>query len=622
LCQKIPNLLENPFLNADGSPYAVKAACTVKVYRNPSRIGRNVTVDGSESSAWAVPSIVSADGVQKSLLTITVISDLDNGVKGLTREDFVVTGLKNAALSNFQDLGNGNYSFDITNQSAELITLIIEVKGFELIDQPEILFLEGSGTSLEPYQIGNWFELDLIRHVNRLETTSVLNNQNIYFKLVNDLDQNSAGYTQLVGSPNGWDPIGFYNDPFTGNFDGDNNEIKDLVIDRPNSDYVGLFSYNTGTISNLKLKNVDIRGNYYVGSLVGVNDLLGADPVMTSMISKIDREIIKFNKQVNSNDGPNIKDCVVDGTIQGSSGVGGITGINLGIIEEIETLVIVNGYQYIGGISGDNSGQIINGFATVLMIKPGPGMSSYLGGISGGNFEGDLINSQADVLIEDDTAGYVGGVSGDNYRGYIEGCSAFGEIEGHHLVGGLTGFNYGTVNTSYTIINVEGSDEVGGFAGSNEDDLSYINQCYAASSTTGFDYVGGLVGTNGGVIINSYAVGSVHAANTVGGLVGSVNDTTSSQITNTYAAVVIVGSPLFPGGLIGSDNAGSVEYSYWDTDVSGCSTSAGGEGKTTIEMKDKSTFDSEWDFNNIWLIDEGISYPYLISNTQLPHPGL
>lgn len=64
---------------------------------------------------------------------------------------------------------------------------------------------------------------------------------------------------------------------------------------------------------------------------------------------------------------------------------------------------------------------------------------------------------------------------------------------------------------------------------------------------------------------------------------------------------------------------GSVESSYWDTETSGQSESYGGEGKITAQMKQRATFDG-WNFNNIWGIEGGISYPYLLNNEQVPHP--
>ncbi len=57
-------------------------------------------------------------------------------------------------------------------------------------------------------------------------------------------------------------------------------------------------------------------------------------------------------------------------------------------------------------------------------------------------------------------------------------------------------------------------------------------------------------------------------------------------------------------------NSGVVANSYWDTQRSGTTFSGGGEGKTTIEMKQRATFQN-WDFDNIWAIEEETDYPYL-----------
>jgi len=112
----------------------------VKVYRNPIRIGRNETVDGEKSSASVDPVVLLADGSQTSILTITVKNEFDKAIKGLASEDFVILGLQNAQAANFQNLGNGEYSFDITNQTAEGITLTIIVDGVEIVDKPQIVF--------------------------------------------------------------------------------------------------------------------------------------------------------------------------------------------------------------------------------------------------------------------------------------------------------------------------------------------------------------------------------------------------------------------------------------------------------------------------------------------------
>jgi hypothetical protein len=53
--------------------------------------------------------------------------------------------------------------------------------------------------------------------------------------------------------------------------------------------------------------------------------------------------------------------------------------------------------------------------------------------------------------------------------------------------------------------------------------------------------------------------------------------------------------------------------SFWDTQTSGLTYSAGGSGKTTAEMKNQSTFESAgWDFSTpVWVMRDGYQYPWL-----------
>ncbi|MCK4639941.1 MAG: T9SS type A sorting domain-containing protein [Candidatus Marinimicrobia bacterium] len=176
------------------------------------------------------------------------------------------------------------------------------------------------------------------------------------------------------------------------------------------------------------------------------------------------------------------------------------------------------------------------------------------------------------------------------------------DITGGNYVGGLVGYNnsFSTVGNSYATGSVTGEFYVGGLVGYNS--YSTVSNSYATSSVTGTGiFVGGLVGYNeGGTVGKSYATGSV---------------TGDAQV----------------GGLVGFNDDGTVENSFWDTETSGQSSSAGGTGKTTAEMKNVATFTdlstvglvSPWDFvgnpyddtgyDNYWDVDGSINdgYPFL-----------
>jgi hypothetical protein len=89
---------------------------------------------------------------------------------------------------------------------------------------------------------------------------------------------------------------------------------------------------------------------------------------------------------------------------------------------------------------------------------------------------------------------------------------------------------------------------------------------------SGTTYVGGLVGFNLGTITNSYATGSVSGTNNVGGLVGY---TYRGSIADSYATGTVT-SPGIAGGLIGqAESYTTIENSYATGLVSGGTTQGG-----------------------------------------------
>lgn len=71
--------------------------------------------------------------------------------------------------------------------------------------------------------------------------------------------------TNLTGVE--WKPVGTNTAPFYGIFDGNGHTIKNLNINLPNQDQVGLFGYNKGTVRNLVLLDVQVKGRNNTGDL-------------------------------------------------------------------------------------------------------------------------------------------------------------------------------------------------------------------------------------------------------------------------------------------------------------------------------------------------------------------
>ncbi|NLV45865.1 MAG: hypothetical protein GXY07_15355 [Candidatus Hydrogenedentes bacterium] len=233
----------------------------------------------------------------------------------------------------------------------------------------------------------------------------------------------------------------------------------------------------------------------------------------------------------------------------------------------------------------DTSGTIRNlGMKNVVVTG-----SSYVGGIVGWNCGNISLSYISDLSITG-TGGTAGGFVGYS-NGQIERCYAAIDITGTAWVGGFVGTGDGEIIESFAAGNVVGTgDYVGGFAG----------------------YIGGeSSGANIRTLTKCFAVGEVTGANHVGGFAGRMRYN-SSNITECYSAGKVSGSS-YVGGFVGSrrNNEGIVTKSYWDMDTSTTSTSSAGIGLHTYQMYQYASF-VDWDFNSVWGIVDGESYPYLL----------
>ncbi len=69
----------------------------------------------------------------------------------------------------------------------------------------------------------------------------------------------------------GWEPIGSSTSKYNIDFQGNGRTISHLFINRPSSDYVGLFAYidRSGRIRKVGLESVNVNGHNYVGAVAG-----------------------------------------------------------------------------------------------------------------------------------------------------------------------------------------------------------------------------------------------------------------------------------------------------------------------------------------------------------------
>jgi hypothetical protein len=163
------------------------------------------------------------------------------------------------------------------------------------------------------------------------------------------------------------------------------------------------------------------------------------------------------------------------------------------------------------------------------------------------------------------------------------------------------------------------------------------------SGSGNYSCAGGLVGYNkGGTITNCYTTGAVSggvSGSISGGVGGLIGWCWAGWITNCYAtgavSLLVPGQNISAGGLIGFAPGGPkpatfIISSYWNPDTSGQTAAGwtidvnynraefvlGVTGETTASMMRQSTFFG-WDFTNVWNINEGTSYPFLRTGTEL-----
>jgi filamentous hemagglutinin family protein len=248
-------------------------------------------------------------------------------------------------------------------------------------------------------------------------------------------------------------------------------------------------------------------------------------------------------------------------TYVGLFGFIGSTGIvqNVGL-----TNVSVTGGNFVGGLAGQNDGNIYQSFVTGTIAATVP------------------------------FGGAVGGLVGIN-----------GEIGGSNAI--IQSYSNATV--THTVLGPGPNfGETGGLVGQNN---ALIAASYSTGSTTEIYLpvfeefsVGGLVGHNNGVVLDSYATGLVTGTNTVaGGLVGSNS------------------------ALSGSLGPTSVLNSYWDRQTTGQPSDGAAAGFGTFDSTGLTTaqlkaglpagFDP-----SVWAISAGVNsgYPYL--QWQQGSPGL
>jgi len=230
-------------------------------------------------------------------------------------------------------------------------------------------------------------------------------------------------------------------------------------------------------------------------------------------------------------------------------------------------------------------------------------------------FFGHMENATIENLRLENVSIYTdygaGGLAGSASGSTIQNVHVSGEVLGTASTGGLVGFQTdGAILNGSNTAWVQGGNGTGGVVGYlSGSGLATVEESYNLGAVEGGPRVGGLIGhLYYGAVYDSYSRGPVSGVQDVGGLVGHAN-TNYSKAYRSYSTGVVSGTTNV-GGLLGIDLNHNAIFAdcYWDTESSGQIASAGGTGKTTAQMQQQATF-ANYDFLDIWGIDEGDSYP-------------
>ena len=413
---------------------------------------------------------------------------------------------------------------------------------------------DGEGTKEHPYEL---FSMEHFLWIAQ-QVNSGNDLRDEYFAVTQDIDFSD---TRNWDDGHGWRAIGglFMKNgiakklAFRGHLEGNNHVFYKLYGSRPDADYQGLFGYvDNATIKNLHLRFFKVEGSENVGALSGYtfesnieNIRFETDVVQTSHFF--------VGGAIGYMNGGYVKDCSLEGAVEGVDYVGGLLGWCLdGLVTGCRVCADVKNI-----VNPDNGemGRMAGGLVAYLN-KGRIEYSGFWGNIEGGNQVGGLVGDATHSKISDSFVSYIDSPDIDGQK----------TIKGQTYVGGLVGKNEDTpVSDCFSHISVEGSASVGGLIGSSDYTDTRVVRSYAACAVKAEqkDLAGGFIGTK------SYS--------------GSVDSCYyDKELAPELSAV---------GG-----------YSHESVNC---------EGKTTAEMKQAATY-AGWNFASYWLIDAKINdgYPY------------
>ncbi len=313
----------------------------------------DLTVRSADTNATETVSITGTE---------TLSGTVSDGVSGTTVENATVTAIPDSGTNvTANTSADGSYELELLNSQPYTVTTeaealdgttISETVDLTITDETTedlTLFptLSGSGVQGDPFLVSTAYELQTVGE-----------NVSADYRLTADIEANAtASWNNQSGVPLGFDPIGTSTTPFSGSFDGNEHLIRNLTVDRPDTDRVGLFGQvgTDGTVDSVGLQNVSVTGRNIVGGVTGQQNGNLSGVWSTGTVSGDDTVggLVGF-----MNDASRLKGSYSTAAVGDGNQIGGLVGFKNtdGRIEQTYAAGNVSGSGSVGGLVAGGSG--------------------------------------------------------------------------------------------------------------------------------------------------------------------------------------------------------------------------------------------------------------------------
>ncbi len=408
----------------------------------------------------AAPAAPKVDGISCTVVRPAVATDVTVDKSGKTYDLYRVEGLEDVGATNYYNkitVGTTEYWFNpffacevIPENTTPTAPTTPQAKN-------GAAGVDSMGNPINTY--GDCADKVVIRTARQLANMAkqtLDNNDAQKRRYVQLLDIDFEQYTMTgftTGKTTTWEPMVLS----TGTFDGNKFIISNLYIDKPGENAVGLFGNTKGTLTQIRLMNIQVTGKDRVGALAGrvngeatiINDC--GVYVYAATAADYDTAYKKYAVNGNSNVGglignansevKEIKDCFAAVKVSGKDRVGGLIG-NLAASDKDgtitncnsgghtvgssydESLINVSGEKQVGGLIGCVAGD--TGSSGPPPIPPEPHDITFTGvnystcsvGITSGSATPGLligdVTGAAGIVVPSGSTAYATGVAFDD----------------------------------------------------------------------------------------------------------------------------------------------------------------------------------------------------------------